>query len=73
MDVSFVMALQLSDFKTVTVGKNVVWAVPGDVVVDDASGERRVLHKIEFEEFVEKNGLTVGGDVGLGWVVCRKA
>lgn len=73
MDVSFVMALQLTDFKTVTVGGQTIWTVPGDVIVDDAAGDRRVLHKIEFEELVEKNGYVVTGDLGLGWVACRKA
>lgn len=72
MDGSVVMALQLRDFKTVTVGGQLVCTVPGDVVVDDASGERRLLHKIEFEDFVEKGNYSVSGDMGLGWVVCKK-
>lgn len=67
-----VMALQLCEYRTVSVGDRTVFAVPGDVVVDNPTGERTLLHKIEFEEFVEKNGYTVSGDIGQGWVSCRK-
>jgi multisubunit Na+/H+ antiporter MnhE subunit len=70
---SVVMALQLTENVQLTVGERTIWAIPGDVVVDSPDGSRKLFHKIDFDQFVEKHGLQVSGDMGLGWVECRKA
>lgn len=64
-----VMALQLRGNTCVTVSGQEVWAVPGDVVVDGPGGERKVLHKLDFEQYVKDNNYSAAtGDIGAGWV-----
>lgn len=72
METETVMALQLDSNTCVTVGEKMIWAVAGDVVVDGPDGKRQVLHRIDFDQFVESMGYSVSGNMGSGWVVCRK-
>jgi hypothetical protein len=66
------MALSIASNMRVTVGDRDIWAVPGDVLVDSPDGNRRLLHKIQFEEFMDHCEWVVSGDRGFGWVICRK-
>jgi hypothetical protein len=66
------MACCLTQNVCVTVDGQTVWGVPGDVLLDAPDGKRELLHKIQYEEFMEQNGYVASGDRGFGWVLCTR-
>lgn len=63
-------ALKLNECTAVSCGGLVVYAVPGDVVIDYLA-ERKVMRKLEFDTLIQDGEYDLSGDLDSGWIVCR--